>query len=76
MMEAINYVWYERSQQEGWSVGLTERGKIDLSLGAGQDWQARPLRLHTSIPIGVFDALIKHKGETRRFLADLNKDKE
>jgi hypothetical protein len=71
MMEANFYVWEERHPEGDWSVGLLENGRISLHLRQGNAWTVRPLALDVDIPQGVFDALCKHKGETRRHLATL-----
>ena len=75
MMEHVEFVWYESSREEGWSIGLTERGQLDLHLREGHRWSCRPLNLSVALPIEVFDAFIKHKGETRRYLAKLAEEK-
>tara|TARA_Y100000310_G_scaffold305325_1_gene345385 strand:- start:132 stop:359 length:228 start_codon:yes stop_codon:yes gene_type:complete len=71
MFEAQFYVWHESDPNRGWDVGLLEDGRISLTLRRGSVWSARPLQLDLDLPQGVFDALIKHKGETRRHLATL-----
>ena len=72
MMEAVRYIWHEESEAEGWSIGLTERGEVSLFLAARQSWEARSQSLRLNLPVGVVDALVKHKGETRRYLGDLS----
>ena len=76
MIEVIETVWDERNRDEGWSVCLTEQGQILVHLREGNSWAVRPLNLHLTLPVGVFDALIKHKGETRRHLALLAEEKK
>ena len=76
MIEVVHTVWDERNREEGWSVCLTEQGQILVHLREGHSWTVRPLSMYLTLPMGVVDALIKHKGETRRHLALLAEEKK
>ena len=75
MFEHDTYVWHEEDREEGWSIGLTGRGIILLNLREGNKWTASFGRLDLHMPIGAFNALVKHKGETRRHLKWLAEEK-
>ena len=71
MMQMIEMVWSEGAADGSWSIGLTKQGTFMLHLGAGHKWSASPDHLWADLPEEVFDALVKHKGETRRYLQGL-----
>jgi hypothetical protein len=75
-MEGVSLIWQEGSYREGWSVALSHRGQLLITLREGNKWAAHYGRLDVTLPIEIFDALVKHKGATRRHLAKLAAEKE
>ena len=70
MIESIDIIWYEEAPDGSGSISLDEFGKVNLHMEEGR-WCAEQGALRVTMPEWAFDALIRHKGETRRFLQEM-----
>lgn len=75
MFESVSIIWYEEAPDKSGSISLDEDGEIRLSLRGKYSWVAYSGKLDMRLPDWAFDAIIKHKGETRRLLKRLEEAK-